>query len=300
MDHEDAYDMTTYDEKIVINGDDDHYHSKIVEEDEYNNGIDAYIIINNNNNASYIEEEYVEEETIKSSIIANDFTRSIPKLRSSSSSSGRHSSSSASTRSNSATSPALSSSSCSFVSRKNFYTRRSFNVDHFDESPTMIRIDASNKGKMDTSPLQPKSLGNFSNHVDIVEENSPLQNSTTVRAVRMNDNIRSSLLLDQHPRIIDPEEEECTPSSTEIACNQDSLDDVTSELSLPEISGDIYIFVDGLGLQSGNYQLSVSGEYQLDGPCDPIGYDFINCPLDQECLIVDSEAIEAAYSCQTL
>ena len=32
MDHEDAYDMTTYDEEIVINGDDDHYHSKIVEE----------------------------------------------------------------------------------------------------------------------------------------------------------------------------------------------------------------------------------------------------------------------------
>ena len=32
MDHEDAYDMTTYDEEIVINGDDDHYHSKNVEE----------------------------------------------------------------------------------------------------------------------------------------------------------------------------------------------------------------------------------------------------------------------------
>ena len=169
---------------------------------------------NENMEKANVEEEYVEEETIKSSIIANDFTRSIPKLRSSSSSSGRHSSSSASTISNSATSPALSSSSCSFVSRKNFYTRRSFNVDHFDESPTMIRIDASNNGKMDTSPLQPKSLGNFSNHVDIVEENSPLQTSTTVRAVRMNDNTRSSLLLDQHPRIIDPEEEECETFDT--------------------------------------------------------------------------------------
>ena len=78
----------------------------------------------------------------------------------------------------------------------------------------MIRIDASNNGKMDTSPLQPKSLGNFSNHVDIVEENSPLQNSTTVRVVRMNDNTRSSLLLDQHPRIIDPEEEECETFDT--------------------------------------------------------------------------------------
>ena len=58
MDHEDAYDMTTYDEEMVINGDDDHYHSKNVEEGEYNNGIDAYI---NNNNASFIEEEYGEE-----------------------------------------------------------------------------------------------------------------------------------------------------------------------------------------------------------------------------------------------
>ena len=36
MDHEDAYDMTTYDEEMVINGDDDHYHSKNVE------GIERY------------------------------------------------------------------------------------------------------------------------------------------------------------------------------------------------------------------------------------------------------------------
>ena len=85
------------------------------------------------------DEIFVEKETIKSSIITNDFTRDIRKLRSTS---AVQSAASGSTVSNKSNSPPLSSSCCNFVSRS-FYSRSTFSSDLFNESPTLERVTDS-------------------------------------------------------------------------------------------------------------------------------------------------------------
>ena len=70
---------------------------------------------------------------------------------------------------------------------------------------------------------------------------------------------------------------ECVAGPTELGCNQDGPEDTTSLLTL-EASGALYVFVDGLGSQSGAYQLSAQGQYPLNGPCEPTGPAFITCP----------------------
>ena len=62
-----------------------------------------------------------------------------------------------------------------------------------------------------------------------------------------------------------PDEENCTLRSTEVACNQDGPSDLTSLMNLEAVSGDLFLFVDGLGIQSGDYQLSIQGTYLENG-----------------------------------
>ena len=115
------------------------------------------------NNAEVLElhsdEIFVEKETIKSSIIANDFTRDIRKLRSTSSVQSAASGSTVSSKSNS---PPLSSSCCNFVSRS-FYSRSTFSPDLFNESPTLERVTDSKINPV-VSPLLPKNFGDFSDY----------------------------------------------------------------------------------------------------------------------------------------
>ena len=79
------------------------------------------------------------------------------------------------------------------------------------------------------------------------------------------------------------DDEECTPISTELACSQDAAGAVTSAVSLSEVSGPLYLFVDGFGAQSGTYQLQVNAEYLAGGSCDPSGPSFIRCPGESAC-----------------
>jgi hypothetical protein len=79
------------------------------------------------------------------------------------------------------------------------------------------------------------------------------------------------------------DEPECVSTPTELACSQDVSGDVTSEINLSEVSGSMYLFVDGFGAQSGSYQLNVRGEYLAGGSCDISGLDFIRCPEGYTC-----------------
>ena len=105
------------------------------------------------------DEIFVEKETVKSSIIANDFTRDIRKLRSTS---AVQSAASGSTVSNKSNSPLLSSSCCNFVSRS-FYSRSNFSSDLFNESPTLERVGDPKTNPV-ISPLLPKNFGDFSDY----------------------------------------------------------------------------------------------------------------------------------------
>ena len=93
------------------------------------------------------------------------------------------------------------------------------------------------------------------------------------------------------------DEPDCVPVSTEIACNQDAPGEITSRLEVMA-SGDLFIFVDGLGSQSGAYRLAVTGQYLVDGSCDPEGPDYFNCPSETDCLLIDSEDESQGWSCR--
>ena len=96
----------------------------------------------------------------------------------------------------------------------------------------------------------------------------------------------------------DGSDTECVAGPTELGCNQDGPEDTTSLLTL-EASGALYVFVDGLGSQSGAYQLSAQGQYPLNGPCDPTGPAFITCPEGASCLEVDDpEAESPSWTCR--
>lgn len=92
-------------------------------------------------------------------------------------------------------------------------------------------------------------------------------------------------------------DQDCVPGPTELGCNQDGPNDTTSELTL-QASGDLFIFVDGLGSQSGSYQLSVRGEYPVDGACDPAGPRFINCPIGTLCLELEPQTSPSTWTCR--
>lgn len=96
----------------------------------------------------------------------------------------------------------------------------------------------------------------------------------------------------------DPSDEECTPSSTELGCNQDGPSDLTSLVTLDAVSGDLFLFVDGLGIQSGDYQLSVQGTYLENGRCDPNGPSFLTCPEGSECQALATDQDQAEWQCQ--
>jgi hypothetical protein len=75
------------------------------------------------------------------------------------------------------------------------------------------------------------------------------------------------------------------PPSTELTCNQDVNGTIQSAISIDRYEGDLYLFVDGFGLQNGAFQLQVLGTYGLNQMCGPNSPAYLQCASGHACVL---------------
>ena len=81
----------------------------------------------------------------------------------------------------------------------------------------------------------------------------------------------------------------CVAGPTELACNDDDAG-VQSRVEFDWAGGEFFVFVDGFGNGSGNYQVAVTATYPEGGVCGPGSPSWATCAAGTACRAVDNDA----------
>ena len=160
-----------------------------------------------------------------------------------------------------------------------------------DLSP--LSVDESGIGSGDTSMASGSQVGScaFGNAPEVLyyfEPPHPVDLTISTLGSQFNTVLYARSTCQAQTQCL-PDDQECTPQATELACSQDTATGTESELQLSAVSDPLYLFVDGFGTQSGAYQLSISGQYLAGGRCTLTGPTFLTCPDLHRCLIDEGD-----------
>jgi len=82
----------------------------------------------------------------------------------------------------------------------------------------------------------------------------------------------------------------CVSGPTELACNDDDGGGVQSRIEFDWAGGEFFVFADGFGSGSGNYQVAVTATYPEDGVCGPGSPAWASCAAGTACRAAEDDA----------